>query len=77
MPENLGTHGHFTVPTGFSSSGQLAFSRFARLAVTRKSNDTLVQDLNFARLAIDTQLRERFMRSSRQFDEEILHDMYT
>lgn len=50
---------------------------FAPQALIRKSNDTLVHDLNRARLAIDTQFRERFVRGSRQFDDEILHDVYT
>jgi hypothetical protein len=42
-------------------------------AVMIRMNDSLVQDLSRARQLIDTQLRERFVRGSRQFDEEILH----
>ena len=50
---------------------------FAPQAVMIRTNDSLVRDLSRARQLIDTQLRERFVRGSRQFDEEILHDMYT
>lgn len=42
-------------------------------AVMIRMNDSLVQDLSRARQLIDTQLRESFVRGSRQFDEEILH----